>query len=132
MADLTDDDICAFQHALQQLEWIASGTTPGRDCDLYDDRVKANIRHAIAHAESALRRFRPAYARLIAMHRDRRKSNADTGMTVEQAFAVEHFRKYPGVALFLLKRQIGEAAVLAGVERWKETNGCIDCTGGDV
>lgn len=62
---LSEDDICAFQHALQQLEWIASGTTPSRNCDLGEGPNKANIRHAIMHAKSALDRMQPAYGRLL-------------------------------------------------------------------
>ncbi len=67
---LTEDDLCAFQHAIQQLEWIASGTTPSKNCDLYEDRNKATIRHAMQHAHSALDRLKPAYSRLLNSWKD--------------------------------------------------------------
>ncbi|MBD8531513.1 MULTISPECIES: hypothetical protein [unclassified Massilia] len=76
LRSLSEEDICAFQHAVQQLEWIASGETPGKNCDLYDDRNKATIRHAMQHANSALTRLKPAYARLLEVWRGDRKNSS--------------------------------------------------------
>jgi len=60
----SEEDICALQHAIQQLEWIASGNTPSRNCDLGEGPNKATIRHAKQHAKSALERLRPAFKRI--------------------------------------------------------------------
>lgn len=76
----SEEDICAIQHAIQQLEWIASGTTPGKNCDLSDDRNKATIRHAMQHAKSALNRLKPAFDRIKNAYVE-----AETGSAIDAA-----------------------------------------------
>lgn len=68
--ELSEDEFCDLQAALQALELIASGLTYAKNRDLDGAMQRATIRDAMRHANSALRRFKPVYFKIYDQYCD--------------------------------------------------------------
>jgi hypothetical protein len=69
-----DVDLCAFENAMRNLEYIERGVYPSRDHDLDGSFNAATISHAKKLATAVLPRFRAAYAALVSGVRTERRA----------------------------------------------------------
>lgn len=76
---LPEMDLCAFENAIRNLEYIEDGRYPAKDHDLDGSFVTANIGHAKKLARAVLPRLRAAYSALCTSTREVRRESRISG-----------------------------------------------------